>query len=157
MGCSKIGSIMNLLMRVAPVPLCVGILVLSASAQVELAGCKSYGPAKVALHGKLVQKTYPGPPNYADVRGGDKAETYWLLKLDSPLCVDADKAEPDLNPRQEDVRVVELVLNEDAYAKYREFVGKRVVATGSLFGAHTGHHHTPVLLTVSDIQAPRWK
>ncbi len=27
-------------------------------------------------------------------------------------------------------------------------VGKKVLATGTLFGEHAGHHHTPVLLTV---------
>jgi hypothetical protein len=44
-------------------------------------------------------------------------------------------------------------LAPDAYAAYKELVGKRVVASGTLFGAITGHHHTPVLLTVRTLSA----
>jgi hypothetical protein len=69
-------------------------------AQVELAGCHSYEPATVGLHGKLVRETFAGPPNYHDVRKGDEAETVWLVTLDSPICINQDEAEPDLNPSQ---------------------------------------------------------
>src|SRR5947209_6316965 len=40
--------------------------------------------------GTLRQKTFPGPPNYEDVHKGDKNETLWLLKPDSPTCVAQD-------------------------------------------------------------------
>src|SRR5216684_6464494 len=36
---------------------------------------------------QLVRKTFAGPPNYHDIRKGDEAETYWLLNLDSPICM----------------------------------------------------------------------
>ena len=126
-------------------------------AQVELAGCKSYGPASVSLHGTLLQKTFAGPPNYEDIRKGDKPETLWLLKLDSPICVSQDKSDPDLNPKQNDVREVELVLNNDVTGRLNLRLSQRVVATGTLFGAHTGHHHTPVLLTVTYLDVPHSK
>ncbi|MBZ5547108.1 MAG: DUF4431 domain-containing protein [Acidobacteriia bacterium] len=132
------------------------VLSLSCPAQVELSGCRSYEPAVVALHGTLVRKTFAGPPNYRDIRKGDKAETYWLLNLDSPICLNEDKAEPDLNPAQKNVRRVQLVLDQEAYEHFKAMLGKRVVATGSLFGAHTGHHHTPVLLRVSSLEQPHW-
>jgi len=105
-------------------------------AQLEPAGCRSYEPALVALHGTLHRKTFAGPPNYRDIRKGDKAETYWLLNLDSPICVSQDKAEPDLNPSQKNVRRVQLVLNPGDYKRFKVLFGKRGVATGSLFGAH---------------------
>jgi len=38
------------------------------------------------------------------------------------------------------------------YPKYRPLMGKRIVARGMLFGAQTGHHHTDVLLTVSELR-----
>jgi hypothetical protein len=78
-------------------------------------------------------------------------ETEWLLDLSRAVCVDEDKAEPDLNPAQKDVRRVQLVLDGTAYKTHKDLVGKQVVATGTLFGRHTGHHHTPVLLTVSTL------
>jgi hypothetical protein len=130
---------------------------LGCLAQLEPSGCRSYEPAVVALHGTLVRKTFAGPPNYEDIRKGDAAETYWLLNLDSPICVDEDKTDPDLNPAQKNIRRVQLVLDPKAYEQFKALLGKRVVATGSLFGAHTGHHHTPVLLTVTSLEQPHWK
>src|SRR5258708_5332443 len=82
-------------------------------AQLELVGCRSYEPATVGLHGKLVRETFAGPPNYYDIRKGDKAETVWLVALDSPICINQDEAEPDLNPSQKNVRKVQLVLNKE--------------------------------------------
>jgi hypothetical protein len=64
--------------------LLVFLPVLSVS-QVEIAGCKSYEPALVSLHGILVKKTFAGPPNYRDIHKGDEPETVWLLKLESPI------------------------------------------------------------------------
>jgi len=113
------------------------ILPVVGVAQIEPAGCRSYKPAVVALHGTLVRKTFAGPPNYHDIRKGDEAETYWLLNLDSPICWNEDKAEPGLNQAQKNVRGVQLVLEQGAYEESKALLGSRVVATGSLFGAHT--------------------
>ena len=41
--------------------------------------------------------------------------------------------------------------SRDSYKEYIDLVGKQVTATGTLFGEHTGHHHTPVLLTVRQL------
>jgi hypothetical protein len=54
------------------------------------------------------------------------------------------------------VRRIQLVFHGDEpYAKYMDLVGRSVDAMGELFGAHTGHHHTEVLLNVSDLQPVR--
>jgi hypothetical protein len=71
--------------------------------------------------------------------------------------VDEDKAQPDLNPSQRNVRKVQLVLNDQHGERANSLRRKRVVVTGTLFGAHTGHHHTPVLLTVTYLDLPHWK
>ena len=115
-------------------------------------GCLSYEPSAVELHGTIIRETFPGPPNYASIRGGDKPEEYWFVVLSDPICVDQDKAEPDLNPAQKDIHKIQLVFRSaDIYKTQKDLVGKRVVAKGMLFGANTGHHHTPVLLTVSTL------
>jgi hypothetical protein len=121
-------------------------------AQVELSGCRSYEPTIVALHRTLIRKAYAGPPNYSDIRKGDKAETYWLLNLDSPICMSLDASEPKLNPSLKDVRKVQLVLDQESHDNFEGLLGKRIVATGSMFGGHSGHHHTPVLLTVKSLE-----
>jgi|SRR5579859_1554738 len=111
-------------------------------------GCLSYEPSIIKLTGNLTRKTFPGPPNYESVRNGDQPETYWLLNLVHPICVAESKTDGELNPAM-DVRSLQLVFTGPAtYKKYKELLGKQVVATGTLFAAQTGHHHTPVLLTV---------
>jgi hypothetical protein len=91
-------------------------------------------------------------PGYESIRHGDEPEIHWLLKLPQPICVDPDKSEPELNEAKQDVRLVQLVVNKEAYKRYRKLVGKRVIATGMLFASITGHHHTPVLLTVKTLE-----
>jgi hypothetical protein len=74
------------------------------------------------------------------------------MVLSDPICVDQDKMDPDLNRAQKDIHKIQLVFrNADRYKSQKDLVGKRVVANGTLFGSHTGHHHTPVLLTVSTL------
>jgi hypothetical protein len=133
------------------------LLPVPSVAQLEMAGCRSYKPTLVSLHGMLVRKTFRERPSNQDTHKGEEAETFWLLKLKSPICIDEDKTAPDLNPSQKHVRTVQLVLNKEDGERVRDLLGKRVVATGTLLGAHTGHHHTPVLLTVTFIDRPRWK
>lgn len=133
------------------------LLPLVCSAQMQLAGCKSYEPSVVELSGRLVRKTFAGPPNYQDVHKGDAPETVWLLRLDSPICVDQDRAQPDINPAKKKIRRVQLVLGNDGETRAKSLSGKRVQTAGTLFAAHTGHHHTPVLLKVSYLDLPRWK
>lgn len=113
--------------------------------------CLSYDPSVVQLTGTLVRKTFPGPPEYKSVRGGDRPETSWFLNLLVPVCVDQDAEQPDLSPAHKDVRTIQLVVSADFYKKYKYLVGRRVVVSGTLFGEFTGHHHTPVLLTVSTL------
>ena len=115
-------------------------------------GCLSYEPSVVELRGTIISQTFPGPPDYTSIRGGDRPEVYWLVVLSDPICVDQDKADPDLNPAQKDIHKVQMVFRDvNIYKTQKDLVGKRVVAKGTLFGAHTGHHHTPVLLTVSTL------
>ena len=114
--------------------------------------CLSYEPSLVQLRGTIVRKTFPGRPNYESTKQGDEAETYWLLVLSKPICTAEDKSSPDLNPAQQDIQQIQLVFPDaNAYKTYRELVGKKISASGTLFGAHTAHHHTPVLLTVQTL------
>jgi Domain of unknown function (DUF4431) len=131
------------------ISICVSLNVAFLVKSSHASDCLAYEPANVNLTGVIVRKTFPGPPNYESVHLGDKPETTWLLVLPKSICVDQDKNEPDLNAAQKGVVRIQLVFLEPK--RYREcagLVGKRVIATGTLYGAHTGHHHTPVLLTV---------
>jgi hypothetical protein len=69
--------------------------------------------------------------------------------------VEESKSEPDLDPGQDGLNSVQLVLQYGDYKKYDFLLGKRVIAKGTLFGAHTGHHRTSILLTVQSIEELR--
>jgi len=114
--------------------------------------CLDYEPATVTLTGIVISRTFPGPPNYESIRDGDTPENYWLLALPRAICVN-QKPGDLTNVAKKKIRRVQLVFSSETdYEKYRRLLGKRVVATGTLYGSHTGHHKTPVLLTVSSVR-----
>lgn len=112
--------------------------------------CLNYEPEEVKLRGTIIRQTFPGRPNYESIRHGDEPETYWILRMKQPVCVSAST---DWE-RESHVTNLQLVFKgeENQYKRYRRLLGRRVVVSGSLYHAHTGHHHTKVLLTVGDIK-----
>jgi Domain of unknown function (DUF4431) len=106
------------------------------------ADCLPHEPASVLLMGKLQRRTYPGPPNYESIAKGDAPETGFYLLLPKAVCTAGD----DFVDPQKDVRLVQLVLTKQGYEQLRPYLGRSVHLRGTLFGAHTGHHHAPVLL-----------
>jgi hypothetical protein len=123
----------------------------SSAKTTAAADCLEYGPA-VQFTGKLVKKTFPGPPNFTSVAQGDTPEVGWILHLDIPICVKA-RAGDDFDVAVSHLTDLQLVLgNDDYYRQVKKFLTTKVIVTGVLFGAHTGHHHTPVLLDVKNIQ-----
>jgi len=122
--------------------------------------CLEYGPA-VTLTGTLHSRVFAGPPNYESIKRGDAKETAIVLKLMRPTCTKGgDPVGVDVS--FVNIREMQLVVYSDDTSKNDELwrtvnrrMGKRVVVTGTLFGAHTGHHRTNVLIQIADIRAPR--
>jgi hypothetical protein len=115
-------------------------------------GCLSYEPAVVKVTGTIISRTYPGPPEYESIRRGDEPETYWLLALPRPVCVNQGDPEELTDDAKKNVRYIQLVFSsEKFYRTYRRLLGKRVVATGTLYGKFNAHHKTPVLLEVNTL------
>jgi len=107
--------------------------------------CLSYEPAVVEIMGTVVRKTF----NNAQ----DQPETYWFLELPQPICTLEDSKEPDLNYSQKDVRSVQLIFkNQSMFGTYKNLLGKKVVASGTLSAGITAHHHTGILLTVGELR-----
>src|SRR5437762_13578091 len=69
--------------------------------------CLSYEPATVALKGTISRKTFAGPPNYESIKKGDERETYWVLHLTKPVCVNADM--PNGETPEKNVSHIQLV------------------------------------------------
>jgi hypothetical protein len=138
--------------KVQPYRAILGFVVLSivlmhVAAHAE-SHCLSYEPAVARLEGKLIRRTFPGSPNYESLQKGDKPEVYWLLDLLHPVCVDQDHEDADLNPAQQGVRRIQLVVGSEVYENQKNLIGKRVVVSGRLSGAHTAHHRAPLLMNV---------
>jgi hypothetical protein len=118
--------------------------------------CLQYDPETVALRGVVERANFPGPPNYENIAQGDAKETYWVLRLEHSICTEA--SDDFYDQAHSGIRRIQLVFvgDDDPFVRYRHLVGRTVQASGKLFGAQAGHHHTVVLLTVSDIApAPR--
>jgi len=120
--------------------------------------CLPREPEPVVLSGLLERATFPGRPDYESIADGDEEETVWLLKLDTPVCLEGSidlSGEVD-DEQRNGVRRVQLVFEDGKqYAKFRHLVGHRVRVRGALFGSHTGHHHAPILLHVGKLQSAR--
>jgi hypothetical protein len=115
----------------------------------------NYEPEVVKLIGTVEKQTFPGPPNYESTSNGDRPETSWILHLKSPIEVVADKTS-ELNSQDErNVAELQLVFLDDA-GESRKLLkkGATILATGTLFHSHTGHHHTHILLTVRELSQP---
>jgi hypothetical protein len=50
------------------------------------AQCLPMNDSVVTLTGRIMTRTYPGPPNYRDIKQGDRAETQLILVLSKPIC-----------------------------------------------------------------------
>lgn len=120
----------------------------SFSASAQRQPCLAYEPEVVQLIGTITKKTFPGPPNYRSIRKGDKPETYWVLQLPDTVCTQATGD----NDAEDAVTQLQLILNGKQYARYKKFIGRKVSVTGKLSHAITGHHHTPVLMEVTEIR-----
>jgi hypothetical protein len=91
-------------------------------------------------------------PNYESIKKGDAPETgYYLLAKQFICTIDSPGAE--IHESKKGVRLVQLVLDEKGYEKLRPLLGKSVKIKGSLFSAHTGHHHAPLLLNFSGVES----
>ena len=113
--------------------------------------------AGFSFEGTLSYGIFAGPPNYEDVRKGDAPEPTYILKLDAPICASGDE---HLNPEQRFDKIQVYPAKSGTVVRFlsgdlRRFVGKRVTVEGnSPFGAHTGHHHAPLLLPITKIAIP---
>lgn len=115
------------------------------------ATCFPLEPEKVSLTGVITRQTFPGPPNYESIAAGDRPETYWILNPATPVCVQAVQSENKPVTRVSALQLV-FVVQQHPYEQFRDVLNQSVTVTGSLFEAHTGHHHTKILLDVQDMQ-----
>jgi hypothetical protein len=112
------------------------------------ARCLSYEPKRVTLTGEIEMRKLPGPPNYRSVARGDRPENVYFVKLEQAVCVSGDPSSR-LNSRSHaGIEEIQLIVSA---VKGSAAVGKRMRISGSLSGAQSAHHRTPVLLIVKEM------
>jgi predicted NAD-dependent protein-ADP-ribosyltransferase YbiA (DUF1768 family) len=138
----------------------IGLLVVIMSVSTRAQKCLEYGPA-VTLSGTLQSRVFAGPPNYESIKRGDRKETAIILRLAKLTCVTGNDP-MGIDVSHANIREMQLVVYNDATSRNEEEwkivhqrMGKRVVVTGTLFGAHTGHHRTKILIQVNSIRTAR--
>jgi len=114
-----------------------------------------YTPAISELRGTIERQAFPGRPNYESMEHGDEMERGWYLRLRSPIEVVFDQKTSDGNAETErGVKIIQITWSDDSLdAKIRQ--GGLVTLKGNLFHRWNGHHHTRVLLDVSEAKASR--
>ena len=114
----------------------------------------SYEPAVVQLGGTLIVEKRFGPPNYGEDPATDAQLRIPMLLLASPVNVRGDPNDDLNNTTVTGVRKIQLIFLTGGPA-YKRLIGKSVVVAGTLSQAMTGHHFTPVVLTVSEVREER--
>ena len=77
-------------------------------------------------------------------------EQAFILTLSVPACLDS----PDADASVGSTTTIHIFsLDEAIAATIKLFVGKDVHVRGSPFAAHTAHHHAPIVMDVSEIDA----
>ena len=74
----------------------------------------------------------------------------YIVTLSTPACFTA--TEPDDSVKS--TRTVHIFSsNEKVHATIAGLVGKAVRVRGTPFPAHTGHHHAPIVMDITEINA----
>lgn len=79
----------------------------------------------------------------------DRMQSAYILMLKTPACLDSD--DPDMRVKST-LRVHIYSTRESVHRKIGQHVGKQVRVTGKPFGAHTAHHHAPIVMNVAEIE-----
>ncbi len=112
-----------------------------------------YGPKESTLYGELKSEIGYGPPDFGEPPDKDAQYTYYVLNLNDAINVLSESTDwevAEIERNRLNIRKIQLMGSEGNNLEH--FVNKKVVVRGTLFGAHTLYHHTPVLMHVKGIE-----
>jgi len=106
----------------------------------EAASCMQASEAGSIAEGRL------SVGQFEDAAG--RPEQAYILTLPAPTCL----AGSDEMDNVGDVGTIHVFSDDDAlHASLQTFVGKDVQVRGTPLGAHTAHHHAPVVMSITEI------
>lgn len=97
-----------------------------------------------SFQGMLARLTFPGPPNYESIAGGDRAETVPVLVLPQEACWRFE------NQVYQTV-VMQLIPSNRPFPNTHQWMDHEILAFGHVQRAETGHHHTGIVLATDSI------
>jgi len=112
-----------------------------------------YDQVDSSLRGTLSRERFFGPPGYGETPEIDMIENPWILTLSKPINIHPSKQRFEAgNFAASKFNITRIQLHSDkALIDLSSFEGQVVNVSGELWEAETGHHFTPVLLTVLSI------
>jgi hypothetical protein len=103
--------------------------------------CPSYAGREWELIGHLVNRIYPGPPDYESVSSGDQPIVRWYLQLAWPACFDEYRYQTRF----------QLALMPEEVDRYGRFLGKQISVKGTLAQGVPGRDTTSLVVNVSSL------
>ncbi len=113
-----------------------------------------YEPEEIEVSGLLHETIYPGPPEYMSVEMGDHPEKVVILTLKEPINVaikDGKELDDDFNEPEKGVRELQVVFSDSEPSTLQ--MKKEITVKGTLYHAHTAHHHRRVLMMIQGWRA----
>lgn len=107
----RVGARLLLFLLIAPPATSIAL-----DGQSALPSCVRFEPDTVRLTGVLDQRAFSGLPNHTSMKLGDPREAGPYLALSAPLCTYGG-GESSMNEPHKNVRLVQLVLSPDAFAR----------------------------------------
>lgn len=115
----------------------------------------SFEPAISVIIGKIANEEFYGAPGFGENPATDQKETQYLLLLEKPVNVNGvnvseDDSDDESTRTRKAVSKIQLLYDKNIIDMGR-YLGNTVRLTGTFFGAHTGHHHTEVVMDVQKV------
>ena len=105
--------------------------------------------SQATFSGRLTIQLFAGPPNYESIANGDAEESALILELPARQC--AADGGMFIDPTDTFDRVQISTLKPDLMRVLSSAVGRQVTVRGEAFGAHTGHHHAPLVMLATEV------
>ena len=107
---------------------------------------ETISPECIIIPGNILLKDNYGPPGYGENPESDAIETYYFLVLDQSIQI-------KMEGREISVREFQLVF-PPGFIRTDYSPDETYIVSGELFPAHTGHHHSEILIQVREIIPP---
>ena len=114
-----------------------------------------YEPATIELQGRVIVQWKYGPPNYGENPKTDRKVRVPILLLSKPVNVRGNPQDELNSESVEGIRRIQLDFF-NLKTSYNQFNGKKVVVTGTLIHAITGHDYTKAVMNLQSIKVKKW-